>query len=216
MSAIVFRNCRLVDATAPEPREGFDVLIEDDRIREVSDKPIKSSEADEVDVAGRVLMPGLIDCHVHVTLSELNIFTLDAEPLTHMTAQAAGIMKGMLDRGFTTVRDAAGADWGLAQAVESGLLPGPRLFISGKALSQTGGHGDFRRRTQSIEPCACSHTLTNLTRVADGVSEVRRAARDELRKGANQIKVMVKVGSRNHRVMDNREERGIICKELYF
>ena len=194
MTSIVFRNCRLVDATAPEAREGFDVLIEDDRIREVSDKPIKTTEATEIDVAGRVLMPGLIDCHVHVTLSELNIFTLDAEPLTHMTAQAAGIMKGMLDRGFTTVRDAAGADWGLAQAVESGLFAGPRLFISGRALSQTGGHGDFRRRTQSFEPCACGNTLTNLTRVADGVSEVRRAARDELRKGANQIKVMVSGG----------------------
>ncbi len=194
MSSIVFRNCRLVDATAPEPREGFDVLVEDDRIREVSDQPIKTAEATEIDVAGRVLMPGLIDCHVHVTLSELNIFALDAEPLTHMTAQAAGIMKGMLDRGFTTVRDAAGADWGLAQAVEAGLIAGPRLFISGRALSQTGGHGDFRRRTQSFEPCACGNTLTHLTRIADGVSEVRRAARDELRKGANQIKVMVSGG----------------------
>ena len=194
MTAIVFRNCRLVDATAPEAREGFDILVEDERIREVSDKPIKASGATEFDLAGRVLMPGLIDCHVHVTLSELNIFALDAEPPTHMTAQAAAIMKGMLDRGFTTVRDAAGAEWGLAQAVESGLLTGPRLFVSGHALSQTGGHGDFRRRTQGFEPCACSHTLTNLTRVADGVTEVRRAARDELRKGANQIKVMVSGG----------------------
>jgi imidazolonepropionase-like amidohydrolase len=194
MSAIVFRNCRLVDAAAPEAREGFDVLVEADRIREVSDTPIKVSDAAEIDVDGSVLMPGLIDCHVHVTLSELNIFTLDAEPLTHMTAQAAGIMKAMLDRGFTTVRDAAGADWGLMQAVETGLLPGPRLFVSGHALSQTGGHGDFRRRTQSFEPCACGNTLTNLTRIADGVPEVRRAARDELRKGANQIKVMVSGG----------------------
>ena len=195
MSATVFRNCRLVDAAAPEAREGFDVLVEGERIREVSDKPIKSAEATEIDVAGRVLMPGLIDCHVHVTLSELNIFTLDAEPPTRMTAQAAAIMKGMLDRGFTTVRDAAGADWGLAQAVESGLLPGPRLFVSGRALSQTGGHGDFRRRTQGfVEPCACGNTLANLTRIADGVTEVRRAARDELRKGANQIKVMVSGG----------------------
>ena len=194
MSAIVFRNCRIVDAAAPEPREGFDVLAEGERIREVSDIPIKTAEAVEIDVGGRVLMPGLIDCHVHVTLSELNIFALDAEPLTHMSAQAAVIMKGMLDRGFTTVRDAAGADWGLQKAVESGLMPGPRLFISGQALSQTGGHGDFRRRTQGIEPCACGNALTNLTRIADGVTEVRRAARDELRKGANQIKVMVSGG----------------------
>ena len=194
MNAIVFRNCRIVDAAASEAREGFDVLVEGERIREVSDVPIKAGDAVEIDVGGRVMMPGLIDCHVHVTLSGLNIFALDAEPLTHMTAQAAVIMKGMLDRGFTTVRDAAGADWGLQSAVESGLMVGPRLFISGQALSQTGGHGDFRRRTQSFEPCACGNALTNLTRIADGVPEVRRAARDELRKGANQIKVMVSGG----------------------
>jgi len=96
----------------------------------------------------------------------------------------------MLQRGFTTIRDAAGADGGLAEAVEQGLVRGPRIFPSGSALTQTGGHGDVRPRTQSVVTCACCEGGINLSRIADGVTECRRAARDELRKGATQIKIM--------------------------
>ena len=191
---IVFENCAIVDAQAEQARAGHHVLVEDGRIREVSDQAIKADGAVRLDVGGRTLMPGLIDAHVHVTISEVAIARMESSPLTLMTAEAAAIMRGMLDRGFTTVRDCAGADWGLAQAVERGLLAGPRLFIAGRALSQTGGHGDFRRRTQGVEPCACSNALSAITRIADGVPEVRKAARDELRKGADQIKVMVSGG----------------------
>ncbi len=182
------------------------MLVEGERIREVSDQPIKSAGAERIDVGGRTLMPGLIDAHVHVTIDEIAIGRMESWPLTLMTARAAGIMRGMLDRGFTTVRDCAGADWGLAEAVERGLFTGPRLFIAGQALSQTGGHGDFRRRTQGIEPCACSNALRSITRIADGVSEVRKAARDELRKGADQIKVMVSGGVLSpNDPLDNRQ-----------
>ena len=191
---IVFENCAIVDAQAEQARAGHHVLVEDGRIREVSDQAIKADGAVRLDVGGRTLMPGLIDAHVHVTISEVAIARMESSPLTLMTAEAAAIMRGMLDRGFTTVRDCAGADWGLAQAVERGLLAGPRLFIAGRALSQTGGHGDFRRRTQGVEPCACSNALSAITRIADGVPEVRKASRDELRKGADQIKVMVSGG----------------------
>ena len=154
MDQILFRNANVVDGTDPEPREGCDVLVEGDRIREVSDRPIASSGAIEFDVGGRTLMPGLIDCHCHVILTEMNLGALEDVPPTLMTARAGKEMRAMLDRGFTTIRDAAGADWGLKKAVEDGLLAGPRMFISGRALSQTGGHGDFRRRTQAmLDPC---------------------------------------------------------------
>lgn len=194
MTTTLFRDVRVWDATRPEPVEGEEVLIEGDLIREVSDGPITAAEAQVIDGGGRILMPGLIDNHCHVTMSEVNLQHLEGQPLTLMTAIASKIMAGMLMRGFTTVRDCAGADWGTAEAVERRLLVGPRLFVSGRALSQTGGHGDFRRRTQGIEPCACANALTHSTRIADGVPEVRKAARDELRKGADQIKVMVSGG----------------------
>ena len=192
---IVFRNCAIVDHTAPEAREGHHVLVENDRIREVSDTAIEVHGAWEVDVGGRTLMPGLIDAHAHVILGSYNLRQLEDLSPTLMTAQAAQVMRGMLDRGFTSIRDAGGADWGLAQAVEDGLFAGPRLFISGRALSQTGGHGDFRPRTQdSIEPCICAHPLHFSSRIADGPEAVVSATRDELRKGACQIKVMASGG----------------------
>jgi imidazolonepropionase-like amidohydrolase len=100
----------------------------------------------------------------------------------------------MLMRGFTTVRDAGGADGGLAEAIAAGLVKGPRLFPSGLALSQTGGHGDLRPRTRSVTSCACCEYGAGLARIADGVAECRRAARDELRKGATQLKIMASGG----------------------
>tara|TARA_B100001123_G_scaffold372636_1_gene436675 strand:- start:111 stop:1073 length:963 start_codon:yes stop_codon:yes gene_type:complete len=103
-------------------------------------------------------------------------------------------MRGMLMRGFTTVRDAGGCDWGTRAAVEQGDFVGPRLFIAGKALSQTGGHGDHRAPVDQPHGCTCGYFPTALGRVCDGVAEVRRAARDELRKGADHIKIMASGG----------------------
>src|SRR5262245_65800953 len=81
----------------------------------------------------------------------------------------------MLQRGFTTVRDAGGADWGLAAAMEYGLIAGPRVFYAGRALSQTGGHGDFRSRTLEADQCACCMSGIQFSVIADGVPEVQRA-----------------------------------------
>ena len=103
-------------------------------------------------------MPGLIDSHVHVVLSEVSIPRLENVPLTLMTARAAVLMRGMLDRGFTSVRDTGGADWGLKEATDKWLLPGPRLFIAG-ALGPTGGHSDGRRRTDLGTRCHCCDAM---------------------------------------------------------
>jgi imidazolonepropionase-like amidohydrolase len=192
--AILLKNGALVDGSGPDPAGPVDVLVEGQIIREVSDRPIKAKGAAEIDLEGRALMPGFIDCHAHPVLTQMRMLGLEDVPPTLATAQASVVMKGMLDRGFTTIRDAAGSDWGLKEAVARGYLTGPRLFISGRALSQTGGHGDFRRRTDDVIPCGCSHVLHMTSRIADGVDQVRHAVRDEMRKGADQIKVMVSGG----------------------
>jgi len=194
MSQIVFRNARLLDPRWDEARDGHEVLVEGDRIKEVSDKPIKAANARVVDCGKRTLMPGLIDCHVHVFLSEVNIRNLENVPLTLMTARAADLMKGMIDRGFTTVRDTGGADWGIKAAVESGLIAGPRLFISGRAIGPTGGHSDSRRRTDIGAPCGCCNAMVYCMAVADGPDEVRRLTREQMRQGADQVKIMCSGG----------------------
>jgi len=190
MAAIIFANCAVLDGTSRERREDHHVLIEDGRISEVSDRPIPCSAAETVDLEGRTLMPGLIDAHVHALAVDAALARLSDRPVTLLTLQAARVLEGMLQRGFTTIRDAAGADGGLAEAVEAGLVRGPRIFPSGMALSQTGGHGDVRPRTQRVDTCACCAWGLTGSRIADGVAECRRAARDELRKGATQIKIM--------------------------
>ncbi|MBS0221686.1 MAG: amidohydrolase family protein [Proteobacteria bacterium] len=194
MSQVLFKNASLLDPRWDEARGGYEVLVEGDRIKEVSDKPIKAANARAVDCGMRTLMPGLIDCHVHVFLSEVNIRNLENVPLTLMTARAADLMKGMIDRGFTTVRDTGGADWGIKAAVESGLIVGPRLFISGRAIGPTGGHSDSRRRTDTGAPCGCCNAMVYCMAVADGADEVRRTVREQMRQGADQVKIMCSGG----------------------
>jgi imidazolonepropionase-like amidohydrolase len=195
MSLIHFKNCTVLDTVAGALLPGHNVVVEGETIREVSDRPVKSARATVIDLKGRTLMPGLIDAHVHAVAVEANLAILPTLPVTLLAHQASAILEGMLRRGFTTIRDAGGADFGLAEAVERGLIAGPRMFISGQALSQTGGHGDLRARTaNSFETCACCQSGAALGRVADGISEVRKAARDELRKGATQIKIMASGG----------------------
>jgi imidazolonepropionase-like amidohydrolase len=194
MAATIFANAAVLDGTRKERREGYHVLVEDDRIKEVADRPVTRAGAEIIDVAGRTLMPGLIDAHVHVIAVDAALARLAEQPLTLTSLQAARVMEGMLARGFTSIRDAGGADGGLAEAVALGLVRGPRLFPSGQALSQTGGHGDLRPRTRSVVSCACCEYGAGLARIADGVDECRRAARDELRKGATQIKIMASGG----------------------
>ena len=194
MSQILFKNANLLDPRWGEARGGHEVLVEGALIKEVSAKPIKTKAAKVVDCGKRTLMPGLIDCHVHVFLSEVNIRNLENIPLTLMTARAADLMKGMIDRGFTTVRDTGGADWGIKTAVETGLIPGPRLFISGRAIGPTGGHSDSRRRTDTGAPCGCCNAMVYAMAVADGPDDVRKCVREQMRQGADQVKIMCSGG----------------------
>lgn len=197
MASVLFKNANLLDPLQADLLEGHHVLVEDGLIKDVSDKPLSSASAQVIDAAGRTLMPGLIDLHVHVLATQLNLSTQGALPDALVMMRAVPIMAAMLRRGFTTVRDAGGAGWGLKCAVNEGTVKGPRLFISGRAISQTGGHGDPRPRSDHLRPmsfCGCCFRAGDIGRVADGIDDVRRAVRQELQMGADQIKMMASGG----------------------
>lgn len=194
MMSYLFTGGRFLDPRRDELLDGIEVLVEGNVVKEVSDRPIRAANAQRIDVGHRTLMPGLIDAHIHIVLTEVNLRLLADVPLTLLTAKGSVQMRAMLERGFTTLRDTGGADWGIKAAVEQGLFVGPRLFIAGQPLSQTGGHADHRSRTQSTVFCACCSGLAWTARVADGVPDVIKATRDELRKGADHIKIMVSGG----------------------
>jgi imidazolonepropionase-like amidohydrolase len=194
MNVYHFKNFEMLDHEVGELNGGHELVVEGDAIREVSTKPIKLATAIVIDCGGRTLMPGLIDSHVHAVLSEVVIRNMESVPLTLMTARAGALLHKMLDRGFTSVRDTGGADWGLKEATDKWLLPGPRLFIAGRALGPTGGHSDGRRRTDFGVRCQCCNALSFSMGIADGVSEVRRAVREEMRQGCDQVKIMMSGG----------------------
>ena len=113
-------------------------------------------------------MPGLIDAHVHVFAVKLNQAANGEHAADADDGMATQRIKAMLDRGFTTVRDVAGADYGIRDAIAQGFIPGPRLFISGQAITQTGGHGDQRLRPTSSQPAAVRVRCIDSCRIADG------------------------------------------------
>lgn len=193
-NTLLFKNAVVIDGTSAEARPGHYVLVEGNTIREVSAAPIASASASVIDLKGRTLMPGLIDCHVHVVATMANLARNAAMPTSFQALKSVAVMDGMLKRGFTSVRDASGADYGLKLAVEEGLFRAPRLFIAGKSLSQTGGHGDLRGRFDDRDFCLCHARLGLLSRVADGVDAVRKAVREELKAGADFIKIMASGG----------------------
>lgn len=190
---IVFSDARVFDGVSEEVGDPRHVVVEDGRIREVAAARPKLAGAVEVPCGRRYLMPGLVDAHFHACSPSWDIRGSDRMPPSLMTCHASRILADALDRGFTTVRDAAGADIGLARALESGLIQGPRLRYCGRALSQTGGHGDMRVSEES-GACGCHGYAGLLSRTVDGVDEMRRAVREELRQGAHQIKLFISGG----------------------
>jgi imidazolonepropionase-like amidohydrolase len=194
MNDLILSNANIVDGSHDAPRGPFHVRVADGRIREVSEHPITAGSAAAIDLAGRVLMPGLIDAHVHVIATTPNLGANLRLPNSLVALRGARLMRKMLMRGFTTVRDLGGADIGLAMAVEEGLIEGPRLMICGKALSQTGGHTDYRGRFDRRPVDDYPDRLGALGRIVDGVPEMRRAVREEIKSGAEFIKLMANGG----------------------
>ncbi|MGG5808027.1 amidohydrolase family protein [Falsiroseomonas sp. CW058] len=193
MTMTLFENARILDGTADGAVDGH-VLVEGGTIREVSDKRITAEAARRVDLKGRTLMPGLIDAHVHVIASEVNLSRHALLPDALVAFRAAKIMHGMLMRGFTTIRDLGGATQGLRAARDEGHFEAPRMVLCGKAISATGGHSDGRGRYDSREMSYLEARLGCLGRIADGVDAVRRACREEIKAGADYIKIMANGG----------------------
>ena len=189
MSRTLLKNASILDVDAGTLLEERDVLISDGKIAEIGEKTLTATGAQVIDVKGKVLMPGLCDAHVHVIVPINSFLQLTKWSPFYTALRAMPVLEGMLMRGFTTVRDAGGADFGLARAVEEKLIPSPRILYSGKAISQTGGHGDMRGAGESAFDD--HYYVPSLGRIADGVDAVRLAARDEIRRGASQVKLMV-------------------------
>src|SRR5215210_1787567 len=198
IESTLLSNAFLIDCTGADPLERASVLVEDGVIREVrtGGSPRTRGHDVEIDCSDLTLMPGLTDAHVHIGAVDVNILDQHREYPSNLTALLmAGTLTDTFMQGFTTVRDAGGADWSFKAAVERGVVQGPRLLVSDKPLSQTGGHGDWRRGSEIHPPEIFCPTAGMRSVVCDGADAVRRAAREQLRLGADQIKVMASGGA---------------------
>jgi imidazolonepropionase-like amidohydrolase len=183
---LLIKNAKYLDVVAGEYRQG-DISVSDGVIQHVGEGQ-QCAAYPVFDASNKYVLPGLIDCHVHLTAVTADLGALVDYSPSYVAFGTAKLMGEMLDRGFTTVRDAAGADFGIHDAQAEGLLRGPKVFFAGKALTQTGGHADVRSRGRQVFDS--NYCCAGIGRIADGVDAVRHAARDELRKGAHHIKIM--------------------------
>lgn len=213
----IFTGGKVLDAAKGVLLDGLSVLVRDGRIVEVASSIAAPADAVEVTLGGKTLMPGLIDCHVHVVAESLDLWSNAIAPSSLAALRSARVMNEALMRGFTTMRDLGGADHGLVRAVEDGLIDGPRLVICGKGLSTTGGHCDLRPRTDD-RPGIMSDRLGSMGILVDGVDDVRRVSREMIKGGARFIKVMANggVSSPNdpiHSLQFSRDELAAIVEE---
>lgn len=192
----VLRNGLLIDGTGREPIQGATVVVENDHIAQVGkDKAVEVPQGARVfELDGRTVMPGLSDAHVHLGIVHLSVGEAQRESLAVWAMKVRQVIEDALEMGFTSVRDAGGIDGGFAQAVAEGYIRGPRILPSGSPISQTGGHGDWRQRFQE-GPLQAIPGLLAMPAICDGPEEVRKAARQQLRRGATQLKVMAAGGA---------------------
>jgi imidazolonepropionase-like amidohydrolase len=195
----VVRCGTLIDGTGADPVRGAVVVFEGDTIIAVDRDGTLPTGAEVIDASHLTVMPGMIDCHVHLASSTWGIQERLLTPYSLLVAHALNNARITLEAGFTSVRDAAGTPCGVKMAIDQGLFPGPRMRIAVSALSQTGGHGDSTMPNGANIRTSSELPLT----VVDGVEDVRRAAREVLRAGADQIKVHTSGG-----VMSPNDEPG--------
>ena len=192
MTLTLLHNARIFDGESEAILDNGAVLIEGERIREVGERVAAPADARRIDAGRRFLMPGLIDAHYHANTPSYDFYGTDRMPKALLAAHAARLLSGALQRGYTSLRDAGGGDYGLWAAIELGLIDGPRYFYPGRAITQTGGHADMRRRDY-VEPCGCGLSST-LGQTVDSPDAMRHAVREEFRQGAHQIKIFLSGG----------------------
>ena len=184
MTRTVFRGARVFDGTGSDPAPA-DVVVEDGRIVDVGSG---LDGDDSVELEGRTILPGMFDCHTHVTLSHVDLWRSAQQPFSLAFYEAARNLAATLRIGITSIRDAGGADLGIRQAVDDGLIAGPRMQISLIMLSQTGGHGDDWYPSGAEIPLMIPHP-GRPSGLVDGPDEIRRKVRELVRMGADVIKV---------------------------
>lgn len=191
MTTLHIRCDRLFDGQQPKAGADLDISVRDGRIEAIGAAgPAPGTTV--IDARGFTVLPGLIDAHFHAVSPSLDVSAIDRMHPTHRALGAREHLEAALRRGFTTVRDAGGADVGLVRATKEGLIDGPKLLVAGKALSQTGGHGDMRPG-ETVSLCGCGYSGA-LSEVVDGADQMRRVVRDLLRQGVHHIKLFVSGG----------------------
>jgi imidazolonepropionase-like amidohydrolase len=188
VTRLAITNGRIFDGESADLADGT-IFITDGQIVNISHDPVESGW-EVLDAHGGTVTPGLIDAHFHAYATGLDGLIIEATPLSYVALAGSVRLRSALSRGFTTLRDVAGGDPGLARAIDSGVILAPRYLYSGPALSQTGGHGDHRPGDLDLHTCNGPH----LSEVVDGVDNLRRATRERLRRGAHVIKIFTSGG----------------------
>ena len=189
----LFENVRVFDGTGDTLSGPVNVLVRDGLIERVSPETITDADAAAIiEGEGLTLMPGLIDAHVHIVMSTIPIAAMMTADPNYVAIRAANAAEDMLMRGFTSVRDLAGPVFGLKRAIDEGHAIGPRIWPSGAMISQTSGHADYRSVNDlprgDLTPPFFTDRL-GFSAIADGRAEVLRRVREQLMRGASQIKL---------------------------
>ena len=188
---IAIRCGSLIDGKGGSPARGASIIVDGGRITAVKGSGEVPRGAEVIDASELTVMPGMIDCHVHLMATPRPVQDRLLIPPSLTVAEGLRNARTTLEAGFTSVRDAGGTPRGLKMAIDRGLYPGPRMRIAVSALSQTGGHGD------GVMPSGIQMRVGDVERplsVVDGIEAVRKATREILRAGADQIKVMTSGG----------------------
>jgi imidazolonepropionase-like amidohydrolase len=195
-STVLFENVRIFNGSDSALSEPSHVLVKGNKIERISASPIpvdRRADTKIIKGGGRTLMPGLIDAHVHTMMESISLQQGLSSEVSYLALVAGRAAEKQLLRGFTSVRDAGGPSFALKRAIDEGIVVGPRIYPSGAPISQTSGHGDYRSVNELPRVRGSSGTYleqVGMTAIADGVDEVLTRTRENLMRGATQIKVM--------------------------
>ncbi|MFC2028813.1 amidohydrolase family protein [Chloroflexota bacterium] len=186
-------NGRLLDCVCESPNENTSIIIEDGLIKNIyHGERLHSSDALTINCEGKTVMPGLIDAHSHYAVTTVDMGGVLSEFSFFTALKIKSQLEKIAEAGFTTLRDGGGGHWSHKEAVNNGLISGPRLLICGPLMSVTGGHGDFNVRGEKIN--TANAPFINLMRLCDGEDDCRKAAREQFQAWSDHLKICITGG----------------------